>query len=227
VARFDLVILDLDGTLYSSTRTTLGAVERAVRDLNERHGLDVPVPDDATILGGIGSTRKDFARAVFPDLDDVYYEDVDALIWKWEDALICQGLGALYPGVVETLGALARSGYRLAVATNAGAGYMDQVLDVFELRRFFDDVRCAGREGTNDKARLIARILERLDVRPSRAVMVGDRGTDIDAARRSGTGSIACTWGFGSEAELTRADRTAREMLELVPIIESWEESGA
>ncbi len=223
MTRFELLILDLDGTLYSSTRTTLGAVERAVSDLNERHGLDVPVPDEETILAGIGKTRGEFARAVFPELDEAYHDDIDELIWKWENALISRGLGALYPGVVPALEDLAGRGYRLAIATNAGTGYMDRILDTYELRRHFDDIRCAGSENTTDKALLIRRILDELDAAAQEAVMIGDRASDIDAARRAGTASIGCTWGFGSEEELAGADRIARTMCDLAPLLESWE----
>ena len=52
MANIDLVILDLDGTLYSSTATTLGAVERAVHDLNERHGDVAAFPSDDLVLSG-------------------------------------------------------------------------------------------------------------------------------------------------------------------------------
>jgi len=226
VACFDLVILDLDGTLYCSSPTTLGAVQHAVRDLNERHGLSVSVPDDKTILSGVGRTRPEFVRAVFPELSERYYDDMDELVWKWENALIERGHGSLYPGTAEALTGIVEAGHRLAVATNAGTAYMDHILDAFELRSFFDDIRCAGCEGTSDKADLIRTILRNLAVRPEKAVMVGDRGSDIDAAARAGTASIGCTWGFGSESELQGADRIARAVSELPPILASWEDDA-
>ncbi|MBD3368464.1 MAG: HAD hydrolase-like protein [Candidatus Eisenbacteria bacterium] len=221
--RFDLVILDLDGTLYSSTRTTLGAVERAVNELNERHGLDLSVPDEATVLGGVGRTRDEFARVVLPDLDESLYDELDELIWKWENALISRGLGSLYDGARDALEGLEKKGYELAVATNAGADYMDHILDIFDLRRYFSAIRCAGCENTTDKAHLIRRILEELDTDPERSVMVGDRASDVDAAQRCGTASVGCTWGFGSRAELEAADRVADCLGELVTIIETWD----
>lgn len=203
----DVVILDLDGTLYSSTATTLGAVERAVRDLNERHGLGFPRPSDELVLSGVGLTRREFAAKVFPDLPERYHEEIDELVWHWEHELVLNGRGSLYPGAVGVLESLSSDGHRLAVATNAGRGYMNHILDYFEIRRYFADARCAGYEGTLDKADLIALILDELSVAAEGAVMVGDRQSDIDAARRAGTFAIGCTWGFASEAELGGADR--------------------
>jgi phosphoglycolate phosphatase len=203
----DLVILDLDGTLYSSTATTLGAVERAVADLNARHGLELPRPSDELILSGVGLIRREFARTVFSDLPESYHEEIDGLVWRWERELVENGRGSLYPGAVDVLEALTSDGHRLAVATNAGRGYMDHILNYFEIGRYFADARCAGQEGTRDKADLIEVILDELSAEAARSAMVGDRGTDIDAARRVGTFAIGCSWGFGSEAELAGADR--------------------
>lgn len=217
-----LVVLDLDGTVYSSRATTLGAVERAVRDLNARHRLGVPVPSEREILGGIGSTRTEFAATVFPSLPREYHDDLDALIWHWEHALIVSGDGSLFPGAREALEALAGDGFRLAMATNAGQGYMDTILDRFDIRRFFALARCAGSDAVGDKGDLLRGILESVGVAPGAAAMVGDRKSDVGAARKAGTRAVACAWGFGTPDELAGADRLIRRFEELPPLAGSW-----
>lgn len=218
----DLVILDLDGTLYSSTATTLGAVERAVNDLRERHGDVIEMPSDDLILSGVGSTREDFARKVFPALAEGYIEEIDELIWHWERTLVDDGRGALFPGAVTAMEAMRYMGLKLAVATNAGAGYMNHILDYFEIRPLFDDARCAGVERTADKGGLIEIILLNLAVEPGRAVMVGDRITDVYGARRAGTLMVGCTWGFASRDELEDADRLVDSFGELTNLLRAW-----
>jgi phosphoglycolate phosphatase len=220
--KIDLVILDLDGTLYSSTATTLGAVERAVRDLNARHGLALARPAGGLVLSGVGLTRGEFARKVFPSLDGRLHTEIDELVWHWERTLIREGRGSLFPGADEALEELFSKGYALGIATNAGRSYMDEILDGFDLRRYFRDVRCAGAEKTADKSGLILSILSTLRIPAGRAVMVGDRCSDIDAAERAGTFSIGCTWGFGSKAELGRADRVIDRFSDLPGIVETW-----
>jgi phosphoglycolate phosphatase-like HAD superfamily hydrolase len=200
------VILDLDGTLYSSSATTLGAVERAVRDLNARHGLDLPRPSNELILSGVGMTRREFAEAVFPDLPGRYHEEIDELVWHWERELVTRGRGSLFPGAIEALGDLGAAGCTLAVATNAGTGYMNHILDYFELRPRFAEARCAGAEGTTDKSELLTMITDSLALGPSSSVMVGDRRSDVEAAGRVGMRAIGCTWGFGTGEELLGAD---------------------
>lgn len=218
----DLVILDLDGTLYSSTATTIGAVTRAVADLNERRGTTIAEPTGERILSGIGFAREDFVARVFPELADDLRGEMSDLIWRWEHDLIGRGGGSLFPGAVEALEAMAADGRTLAIATNAGTGYMDFVLDYFDIRRYFRDVRCAESEGTRDKSRLIDVILSTLGGDARAAVMVGDRASDIEAGARSGTHTIGCTWGFGTRGELEAADAVVDRFSELPPAVREW-----
>ena len=211
----DLVILDLDGTLYSSTATTLGAVERAVRDLNGRHDLELARPSNELVLSGGGLTRDEFAAKVFPTLPERYHGEIDDLVWHWERELVTRGRGSLYPGALDAIDDLAARGHRLAVATNAGTGYMNHILDYFEIRGRFEAALCAGGEGTHDKSELIEMVLSGLSVEPGRSVMVGDRMSDMLAARRSGSRAIGCTWGFASRGELEEADRVIDRFEEL------------
>jgi phosphoglycolate phosphatase len=215
LGRMDLVILDLDGTLYSSTATTLGAVERAVRDLNERHGLGLSRPSNELILSAVGLTREEFAAKVFPTLPQHHHGEMDDLVWHWERELVTRGRGSLFPGALDALDSLAVGGRRLAVATNAGTGYMNHILDYFGIRERFEAALCAGAEGTRDKSELLDMIMSALSATPDRSVMVGDRMSDVAAARRSGTRAIGCTWGFASRGELESADRVIDRFEEL------------
>jgi phosphoglycolate phosphatase len=218
----DLVILDLDGTLYSSTATTLGAVANAVRDLNARHGEVAEVPSNELVLSGVGCTRDEFARKVFPALPEQYIEEIDDLIWHWERTLVDDGRGSLFPGAVEALEAMRGDDLMLGVATNAGAGYMNHILDFFDIRRFFDEARCAGIEHTSHKGELIDIITANLGVQPARAAMVGDRRSDIHGAREAGALAIGCTWGFATRDELVDADRVVDSFHELTELVRTW-----
>ena len=217
-----LVILDLDGTLYSSTATTLGAVERAVRDFNDKHGSDVAVPTNERVLGAVGSTREQYAARVFPELPETDRGEMNDLIWHWERELVDGGKGCLFPGAVDMLEAVSGDDCLLAVATNAGTGYMHHILDYFDIRKYFSEMRCAGAEGTTDKGELITTILTNLAVLPRQAVMVGDRYTDIDGARSTGTWAVGCTWGFGSKDELSGAHKFAGSFAELTELLRTW-----
>jgi phosphoglycolate phosphatase len=223
VSRLALVILDLDGTLYSSRATTLGAVGHAVADLNARHGLGLQPPGERQVLAGVGCTRVEFAKRVFPALPAHYHDEIDKLVWHWERELITAGLGSLFPGALEALEALRRDGFLLAMATNAGRPYMDAILDHFDVRRLFEECRCAGDGAAGDKSDLVRAIVASVGVEAASSVMVGDRRSDIEAAKKAGTPSIGCTWGFGTSDELAEADALVRSFDELPALVRAWE----
>jgi len=223
VKGLDLIVLDLDGTLYSSTATTIGAVVKAVSEFNDEFGLSVPAPTEEGILGGIGMAREEYVAAVLPEVPGDLRGRMSDLIWHWEHALVEGGHGSLFPGVKTTLEALRDDGYVLAVATNAGTGYMNFILDYFAIRALFAEARCAGESGLLSKEDLIVGILEATGVVPKRAVMVGDRRSDIVAGRCAGTWVIGCTWGFAPRDELSAADHVIDSFPELRPLVEEWQ----
>ncbi len=218
----DLIIFDLDGTLYSSKATTVGALECAVRDINERHGLNIPQPTEAKVMGGVGNTREDYVHGVLPSVPDEHVDEVADLIWHWEHKLIEGGKGSLFPGILGGLAGLKTMGYELAVATNAGTSYMNFVLDYFDIRKYFSETWCAGEQSAGDKGDLITGIIQRLDILPRRAVMIGDRSSDIHAAKKAGVWSVGCTWGFAWSTELDGADQTVGSFLDFLELLKGW-----
>ena len=128
----------------------------------------------------------------------------------------------VYPGIHEALTALTRAGRRLHLVTIKPMTFATRILDHFDLRACFASIhgpdlalRDVGKEV------LIRESLEANQVDPSTATMVGDRGEDVDGARRNGVRSIAVTWGFGSRAELeeARPDRLVASVPELLGVL--------
>ena len=76
----------------------------------------------------------------------------------------------------------------------------------FDLARHF-----AGVYGTeldarlDDKAVLLARLMECEGIARGAAVMIGDRAADVRAAHANGLRAIGVLWGYGSERELREA----------------------
>jgi phosphoglycolate phosphatase len=76
----------------------------------------------------------------------------------------------------------------------------------FDLARHFTAVYGAEPGGRFDsKIDLLAYLLESGVIRAEAAVMVGDRGLDITAAKINGIRSIGALWGFGNRRELADA----------------------
>jgi phosphoglycolate phosphatase len=202
VARRDLVLLDLDGTLTDSAPGIIACIRYAL------DGLGQPVPDDAVLRGFLGPPLA----VTFGQGLGLPPEMVDAAIEKYRERYHDVGLfeNAVYPGVVDALSALGAQS-DLAVATSKPTYSATRILEHFGLADRFAFIGGADLAGErHDKAAVIAHTLDELaargvDAPGDRVVMVGDREHDVHGARTHGIDTVGVLWGYGSAEELTAA----------------------
>jgi phosphoglycolate phosphatase len=138
--------------------------------------------------------------------------DVEHAVRLYRELYGAKGMfeATLYPGIAEALGALRERHERLYVCTAKATKFARPILEHFRLAHLFDDIYGADLEGRfDDKADLIAHILEGTATDPRSAIMVGDRAHDVLAAARNGIASIGALWGYGSAEELESAGAAA------------------
>jgi beta-phosphoglucomutase len=117
-----------------------------------------------------------------------------------------RGVGLL-PGARELLEGLKRRGYRQAIGSSAPLVNVELILELTGTRKFFDAVSSmedTERGKPDPQVFLVA--AERLQVSPSRCVVVEDAVAGIEAARAGGMRAIAVTFvGHHPEAKLRGA----------------------
>ena len=114
----------------------------------------------------------------------------------------------VYPGVEETLKELKMRGYRLAVASAKPTYYVTQIMDHFNLTRYFEVIAGTDLKGPKiTKSQVIEEALERMNLSDHRdqVIMVGDREHDVLGARKCGIECVAVSYGYGSREELEKA----------------------
>lgn len=184
------LILDLDGTLVDSAPDLQAAVNR----LMAARGL--PAFSRAAVVGMIGDgivalvDRALAAHGLPPDPSAV-----DAV--RADYAIHYADLTRPYPGVPETLAAMAADGWRLTVCTNKPEAPARDLLAALHLDKLFDAV--VGGDGPRkpDPAHTLA-ALAGGDRRA--AVAVGDHSNDVRAAVAAGIPCIFAEWGYGTPA---------------------------
>ena len=110
-----------------------------------------------------------------------------------ENAYVAAHGGVLYPGVEQTLAALAAR-WPLFLVSNCQDGYIEAFFQAHGLGRYFTDYENPGRTGL-PKADNIALVAERNGLR--RPLYIGDTQGDYDAASKAGVPFLHAAYGFG------------------------------
>ena len=207
------LLFDLDGTLTDN----YAGISASIRHALAR--LAAPAPDDAELRQYVGPPlRGTFAKLLATDEKEMveraiahYRERFAAVGWRENTA---------YPGIEEALERLRAAGARLYVCTAKPRLYAERIVAHFGFDAHFAAVYGADLDGRyDDKATLLAHLVEQERLDPRSAAMIGDRDHDIRAARANGVRAVAVLWGYGSAAELAGADAIVATPAELPDVL--------
>ncbi|MCK4718658.1 MAG: HAD family hydrolase [Thermoplasmata archaeon] len=212
------VVFDVDGTLYDTRKVSIAAVLHAEEEMGQRHGIILPMPSEKRIVGMFGERPEDIFRALLPEEYWPFGNEFLELVGQEEIRRIRKDEGALFPGVLETLGELKKRGYVLGIYSNGHTDYFRTILEVHGLSSLAHFAACIGEHPYLQKPGLLALVKDRLGVR--RIAVVGDRYHDVEAAHELGDVSIGARYGFGGN-EMEKADRTISTIGELLTILPS------
>lgn len=189
-------IFDLDGTVVNPGT----AIPRCINYALGKHGIrSVPIErlkryigfDLMTIFGEI-TKRKD--KKFLKSCVDAYRE-------RFHKEGIAEH--RLYPGIVGLLEAAAKSG-NLIIASIKPQVSCEMVLDHLGIRTMFTSVYGSELNGKNsNKTDLLKHVLSKEKIK--KAFVIGDRGVDIEAARKCSCPTIGVSYGYGTKDELSAA----------------------
>ena len=113
------------------------------------------------------------------------------------------------PGIAGLLDRLQGAGYRLFVATSKPQVTAQEVLEHFQLARYFERVCGASLDaGRETKEDVISYLLAQIGA-PGQVVMVGDTAFDVLGAKVHGIPTIGVTWGYGQAESMREAGAAA------------------
>ena len=194
------VLFDLDGTLTDSGE---GIINCAIFAM-EKLGVPVPSKEKMGVFVGppLWDTFRDFG-VPSNRLD----EAVD--IFRSRYVPIGKFENIPYSGIREVLEALRNQGRKLYVATSKPEVTAREILDHFDLSKYFTEI-CGA---TIDKSRsakeeVIAYLLS-LDGCQENSVMVGDTAFDVIGAAAHGIPTIGAAWGYGKTEDMVSAGAAA------------------
>lgn len=179
------VVFDLDGTLIDSAADLCAALNRLLADEGLRPlsvGEVVPMIGDGAgklVERGLAAAGGKPSHAALPGLTRRFLAHYEPHAAEATRAL---------PGVAEALEALMAQGIALGICTNKPEQATRAILSALDLERHFGAV--IGGDSVPGARKpdppMVVAVLDRLGVLPHEAVMVGDSGDDVAAARAAG-----------------------------------------
>lgn len=206
------IIFDFDGTLIDS-------YEAIAESLNHvRTSFSLPAIPAEEIRPTVGhGLEKLIAKAVGPER-----VDEGIRLFRQSYASLCERKTSILPQVKETLDALDRRGYQMAIATNKPSYFARDILKALEIDHLFVEVL-----GPNDVQRpkpdpeMIEIIIMRIGLSPEEIVYVGDMPLDVEVGRRAGVAVYAIPTGSATRDALleARPDRLLHRFSDLLAFL--------
>lgn len=197
--KYEYILFDLDGTLTDSGIGITNSVMYALK----KYGIEV-------------SDRRELFRFIGPPLwysFENYYrfsrEEAKKAVEYYREYYRDKGIfeNLLYDGVEDLLKKLKDNNKILIVATSKPEVFAKQILEYFDIAKYFTYIAGSNLDGTRTKKDEVIRYaLESCNITDlSKVVMIGDREHDIIGAKKIGINSIGVLFGYGNRDELEKA----------------------
>ena len=194
------ILFDLDGTLTDSGEGIMNCARLAL----DHYGITVDDPASLRVFVG-------------PPLLDTFYkfgvpkEELEHAVEIYRSRYIPIGKfeNHPYPGIRELLEKLKADGHKLYVATSKPEETSLEILDHFDLTKYFDIVCGASFDRSrHTKAQVIQHLVDQTGGNWE-AIMVGDTAFDVLGAKEHGIPTIGVSWGYGLVHDMEQAGAAA------------------
>ena len=194
------ILFDLDGTLTDSGEGIINCASLAL----EHFGLPVPSREAMRVFVGppLSETFQKFG---------VPADKVDDAIAVYRSRYIPIGKfeNTPYPGIRELLETLQQHGHKLYVATSKPEGMSVDILEHFDLAKYFIRICGAAMDmSRNSKEAVIAYLIQECG-EDANTIMVGDTTFDVIGSKAHGIPCIGVSWGYGNASDLMDAGAVA------------------
>jgi len=194
---YDTIIFDLDGTLTDSGPGIKNSVKYALNKYKVSLAEDrltsfIGPPLVDSFMRECGFDKEKATEAV------IIYREYYTTKGMFENSV--------YEGMEETLKTLKDEGKKLMVATAKPEVFAKQILEHFDLAKYFDFIGGAlMNESRANKKEVLRYVIEENNINVKTALMVGDRKDDAGAAIGENMDILGVLFGYGTEEELTNA----------------------
>ncbi|HWL12437.1 MAG TPA: HAD family hydrolase [Ureibacillus sp.] len=211
------IIFDMDGTLFQTDTILERSLEDTFTELRSQ-GLwesATPIEKYREIMG---MPLPKVWEALLPQHSLEVREQADAFFQGRLVENIKSGKGALYPNVTEVFSYLKANDWSIYIASNGLVDYLEAIIGYYHLDDWVTEMFSIEQIDSLNKSDLVRSAINKHGI--TTGAVVGDRLSDINAAKDNGLVAIGCRFDFAREEELAKADVVINDLLELKEILD-------
>lgn len=210
------VIFDMDGTLFQTDTILELSLDDTFRHLRslDKWSKATPIDQYRKIMG---VPLPEVWETLLPDHSSTDRERTDAYFLDRLVENIRSGKGALYPNVKEVFRYLKENNCSIFIASNGLTEYLKAIVHYYQLDYWVTETFSIQQIVSLNKSDLVHSIIKKYGI--TDGAVVGDRLSDINAAKDNDLVAIGCNFDFAREDELSYADIVVDDLIELLSII--------
>ena len=195
-SRFELIIFDWDGTLSDS----VGQITDLMIQSFLLHNIKPPTKSEVADILGIKLIEafEILLRNKDQSAKDLILETYIDLYNKHSRTL------KLFDGVELGINELHRVGYKIAIATGGGRGYLDSCLEQTSFKEKISVTKTSDDCFSKPHPQMCTEIMSELIFEPEKTLLVGDSIHDLQMAKNAGISSLAVTYGAHKKNVLSK-----------------------
>lgn len=209
------MIFDMDGTLFQTDLILEPALEATFDVLRLNHLWEGKTPiEQYRVIMGVP------LPVVWETLCSNHSLDIrrnsNKIFQQKLIELIKAQKGALYEEVEDTLETLSQK-YPIFIASNGEVEYLQAIVETYHLDRFIRGTYSIQQIASGNKSDLVKLVKETNKI--EEGYVVGDRSSDINAAKDNALIAIGVKFDFAQEEELKQADYVVNHFKEILDIV--------
>ncbi len=211
--KYKSLLFDLDGTITDSSEGIINSILYALDK------MEVNIEDKTILKKFVGPPLMDSYKKYFGFSDD----EAELGLKLFREYFSVKGIfeNRLFEGIDNLLYELCNSGYELLLATSKPTHFAEQVLEYFNIKKYFSYVSaCPIDEINTTKTDIIHNALKHTSTdNKSEILMIGDTTFDINGAKICGIDSLGVLYGTDNADELKDATYLAKDVNEIRSIL--------
>lgn len=209
--KFQMIIFDLDGTLWETEKITYKTANAVLKKKNVDKEITMNV-----IKATMGCTFEETAEMYMPYFEKEKREKILDEMLSLNAKILAEFGGNVYKNLETTLVNL-KNNYKLAIVSNCADGYIESFLSSAKLEKYFVDYMAAAKYKIS-KAEAIKRVMNRNYIND--AIYVGDTSRDYEASKLANIDFIQAKYGFGEDLKTEYSIENIVELPELLETIQ-------